>query len=84
LIRSKILKRRKGKIGARHPGFIAIPDAVVAVNYVWTVFRTPLEHNQLLGVLDRQRPQQDGVHEAVYRGVCPDAQRQRQCGHGGE
>ncbi len=38
----------------------------------------PRHHHQRIADRHRQRPQQDGVHEAVDRGVGADAERQRQ------
>ena len=43
-----------------------------------------IENDQLAGALDRQRFEQDLVHEAEHRGVGADAESQRQQSHGGE
>ena len=37
--------------------------------------------DQALGLLERERPQEDRIHHAEYGGVGPDAQGQRGHGH---
>jgi hypothetical protein len=41
-------------------------------------------HHEPIGILERQWPQQDGVHETENGRVRPDAERERQHSHGGE
>ena len=38
----------------------------------------PVQHGQRLGIGDRQRAQQERIHEAIDRRVGSDAERQRQ------
>jgi hypothetical protein len=43
-----------------------------------------VEHDQLVGVRDRQLPEQDLVDQRKNRGVGANPERQREDGHGGE
>src|SRR5580704_4169887 len=46
--------------------------------------RAPLEHYQLLGVLDRQRFQHQGIDQAENRRIRADSERQSEHRDGGE
>src|SRR2546422_1612145 len=49
-----------------------------------TLFRSPFNKHQPFRISERQRAEQHRVEHAEHGGVCPDAQRQREHGHGGE
>ena len=80
------LERRKREDSGRRSGLrIVINSAASAVHdRTPRIFVVPVQHHQRFGIRNRQRAQQNRVHEAVDRGVGPDAKRQRQRGQRGE
>ena len=76
-VRAQQLKNTEGIVGTGRYALVPMPASVLAVNHRRMVVGAPVEHHQLLRVLYRQRAQQDRIHEAIDRGVRPNAQRQR-------
>jgi hypothetical protein len=93
--RVRLFEQLEGRVGedaAGQAGLVVVGPAAHRVHDKRTprlagdarVFGAPVQDRQRFRILDRQRPEQDRIHEAVDRGVRTDAERQREHGKAGE